>query len=178
MTAPVLETARLILRPHTVADLDDCFALRRDPEVMRYIGGKPQTREEAWMRVLRNIGHWAASGYGFWLARERATGRAVGEVGIADFRRDLEPPFDQGAEAGWVLATWAHGQGLATEAMTAVLAWADASPAVGAKIMCLIDEANAGSIRVAAKLGFHEVARTAYKDTPVNIYERVRPRGR
>jgi RimJ/RimL family protein N-acetyltransferase len=174
VSAPVLETARLVLRAHTAADLDDSFALWRDPEVVRYIGGKPQTREEVWIRLLRNVGHWTLSSYGFWLARERTTGRAVGEVGIADFRRELDPPFSSGPEAGWVLSPWAHGQGFASEAMTAVLAWADASPVVGARVTCLIDEGNAASARVAAKLDFRQVAHATYKGTPVKLYERVR----
>jgi RimJ/RimL family protein N-acetyltransferase len=174
MSAPVLETARLVLRAHTATDLDDSFALWRDPEVVRYIGGTPRTREEVWMRLLRHVGHWAVSGYGFWLARERTTGRAVGEVGIADFQRDLDPAFSAEAEAGWMIATWAHGQGFATEAMTAVLAWADASSVVGARVTCLIDDENTSSVRVAGKLGFGEVARATYKSTPVKLYERVR----
>ena len=174
MSAPVLDTARLILRGHTADDLDDVLSLWSDLEVVRYIGGKPLGREEVWLRLLRHVGHWTALGYGFWVARDRATGRIVGEVGLADFRRDLDPPFSSGPEAGWVLAPWAHGQGLATEAMTAVLAWADAAPAVGARVRCLINHDNAASARVAGKLGFRRVAQALYKGAAVNLYERVR----
>ena len=106
-------TTRLVLCGHTAADLDDACALWRDPEVVRFIGGKPLSREEVWLRLLRHVGHWTVSGFGFWLARERTTGRAVGELGLADFQRDLDVPFSLGAEAGWVLAPWAHGHGFA-----------------------------------------------------------------
>lgn len=170
--APILETERLILRGHVAADLDDCVAMWSDPQVVRYIGGKAATREEVWARLLRYVGHWTLAGYGFWQARERGSDRFVGEVGLADFQRGLDPAFAQAHECGWVLAPWAHGKGYATEAMTAVLAWADASPVVGPRTMCLIDEGNAASARVAEKLGYRERARVTYKDSPTVIYER------
>ncbi len=36
---PSFETPRLTLRPRTMADLPDCLAMDRDPEVVRYIDG-------------------------------------------------------------------------------------------------------------------------------------------
>jgi RimJ/RimL family protein N-acetyltransferase len=171
---PILETERLILRGHTAAELDDAVALWSDPEVVRFIGGRPSTREEVWARLLRYVGHWTLSGYGFWQIRERATGRFVGEAGLADFQRDLAWSFDGAPEAGWVLAPWSHGKGYATEAMTAVLAWADAAP-LGARTVCLINPDNAASLRVAAKCGYHTCVRTNYKSSDVLVLERTRP---
>lgn len=166
---PVLETERLTLCGHRAEDLEECVALWGDPRVTRYIGGKPFGREEVWARLLRYIGHWSLNGYGFWLVRERATGRFVGETGLADFKRDLAIPLDA-PEAGWVLAPWSYGKGYATEAMRAVLAW---SEPVFARTMCLIDPANAASLRVAAKLGYRELARTIYKGAEVITLERT-----
>lgn len=167
--APILETVRLRLLGHGVGDLDDSLALWSHPEVTRYIGGRPFGREEVWARVLRYIGHWAASGYGFWQVRERATGRFVGEAGLADFQREIAVPL-VGAEAGWVLAPWAHGQGYATEAMTAVLGWGAANG--HPHTVCLINRDNTASLRVAAKLGYSELARTDYKGSDVLVFER------
>lgn len=42
--APVLETERLILRGQRASDLDAFAAMWGDPEVTRFIGGKPATR--------------------------------------------------------------------------------------------------------------------------------------
>lgn len=172
MIIPVLETERLILRGHVAADLDECLALWSDPQVVRYIGGRAATREEVWARLLRYVGHWTLASYGMWQARERGTDRFVGEVGMADYKRELDATFPRAPECGWVLAPWSQGKGYATEAMTAVLAWADASPIVGPRTMCMIDEGNAASVRVAAKLGFRELVRVTYKDSPAVIYER------
>jgi RimJ/RimL family protein N-acetyltransferase len=167
---PVLETERLILRGHCAEDIEDSVALWSDPLVTRYIGGKTFGREEVWARIPRYVGHWAVAGYGFWHVRERATGRFVGETGIADFKRELAIPFDGACEAGWVLAPWSHGKGYATEAMTAVLGWA-ASRA--ARTVCLIDPGNVASLRVAAKLGYRQLARTTYKHADVIVLDRA-----
>lgn len=172
-TAPVLQTERLILRGHTLADFDDCAAMWGDPLVTRHIGGRPSTGEEVWARVLRYAGLWALLGYGYWAVRERGTGRFVGDVGLADFRREVTPPLGDAAEAGWVLASWAHGRGFATEAVRAVLAWSDARLAAP-RTACLIAPGNAASIHVAEKCGFREHARGTYKGEETIILERER----
>lgn len=169
--APVIETARLVLRGHRTCDLEECVALWTDPGVTRFIGGKPSTREEVWSRVLRYAGHWALMGYGYWTAREKSTDRFVGELGFADFKRELDPPFGDTPEMGWALSPAFHGQGYATEAVSAALAWADAR---FPRTVCMISPENAPSLRVAAKVGFAEYARTTYRD-PVILFERFRP---
>jgi RimJ/RimL family protein N-acetyltransferase len=171
-SVPTLETERLLLRGHRPDDLDDCVAMWSDPQVTRYISGKAAGREEVWARLLRYIGHWAVAGFGIWLVRERATGRFVGETGIADFQRDFAVPFDGAPEAAWVLAPSAHGKGYATEAMSAVLAWSDAR---FARTVCIISAGHTVSLRVAEKLGYHEMTRAEYKKSEVIVFERVRP---
>jgi RimJ/RimL family protein N-acetyltransferase len=173
-TVPILQTERLVLRGHTLADFDESAAMWGDPLVARYIGGRPSTAEEVWARVLRYAGLWALLGYGYWVVRERASGRFVGEVGLADFHREVTPPLGDAPEAGWVLAAWAHGQGYATEAVRAALSWADAHLAAP-RTVCLIAPANGASIHVAEKCGYREWARGTYKGEESIIYERPRP---
>jgi RimJ/RimL family protein N-acetyltransferase len=170
MTIPTLQTSRLTLSGHRAEDLEDSLAMWSDPAVTRYVGGKVFGREDVWARLLRYLGHWAISGYGFWQVRERATGRFVGEVGLADFKRDLVPPFDGEPEAGWVLSPWSHGKGYATEAMSAALDWVAA--AGYPRTVCMIDPPNLSSLRVAEKLGFRERLRTPYKRAEVVILAR------
>jgi RimJ/RimL family protein N-acetyltransferase len=164
---------RLSFHRMSAADYDDCAALWADPATTRYIGGTPSAPQESWNRVLRCIGHWTATGYGTWVVRDRATGRFAGDVGFKQFRRDLDPATQTLPEIGWVLASWAHGHGLATEAARAALAWADAGPGWPATL-CMIDPDNVASLRVAAKCGFSEQARTTYKDRPVILLARRR----
>jgi RimJ/RimL family protein N-acetyltransferase len=167
---PILETERLTLRGHTPDDLSECTALWADPEVVRYIGNATSTREQAWARVLRYVGHWSLFGFGFWCAVERATGRFVGELGLANFERDITPPIGA-LETGWVLASWAHGRGFATEGMRAVLGFAD-TQLPGEATDCVIDPPNLASIRVAHKLGYIERRRATYHDEPIIIFGR------
>jgi RimJ/RimL family protein N-acetyltransferase len=166
---PVVETPRLVLRGHRVVDLDDSLAMWSDPVVTRHITGKPLGREEVWARLLRTIGHWTLAGYGLWQIRERTTDRFVGEAGLAGFERDMAFSFDGAPEAAWVLAPWAHGQGYATEAMTAALAW---SAAAHPRTVCLISPGNLASLRVAAKLGYREIARADHWGSDVIVFER------
>jgi RimJ/RimL family protein N-acetyltransferase len=61
-------------------------------------------------------------GFGYWVIEDKATGRFVGEVGFADYKRDMESPVKEAPEIGWVLAADAHGSGYATEAARAAIA--------------------------------------------------------
>jgi RimJ/RimL family protein N-acetyltransferase len=171
VTAPDLETARLRLRGHRREDLDACAAMWGDPLVVRYIGGRTFSREEVWARVLRHVGHWQVLGFGCWVVEDRVSGRFVGEVGFLEAKRDVVPSWEGTPEAAWVLAPWAHGRGLATEAVAAVLAWGD-SRFAPPRTVCFIDVDNRASQRVAAKCGYRELLRTSYKGAPVILFER------
>ncbi|MFO1048488.1 MAG: GNAT family N-acetyltransferase [Geminicoccaceae bacterium] len=171
MPVPVLLTPRLRLRGHVAGDLDATAAMWADERVVRDITGRPSSREEAWARLLRYAGLWAVLGFGYWLVEDRVGGAFLGEAGIADFRRDLEPPLGDAVEAGWVIHPAAQGRGVATEAMRAVLAWADRN--VGdRRSVCMIAPGNAASFRVAEKCGFVEFARTAYRGEPTVLLAR------
>jgi len=174
MTAPLLETPRLRLRSYQATDLAPMLAMWQQPQFYQYLGGKPLPEGEVWMRILRSAGLWPVCGYGYWAVEEKATGHFIGAVGFADFRRAISPAFGEWPEAGWVLAPHSHGQGYATEAMGAVLAWGDHHFAQS-RTVCLIDVANEPSLRLAAKLGYRKYARTELGDTPVVLLERLAP---
>lgn len=172
LAIPTLQTARLTLRAPTIDDFEPCFAAWTDPGVTRFIGGRPSSREEVWTRLLRYIGHWTALGYGFWVVEDRETGAWSGEVGFADFHRELEPSFGGTPEMGWVIAPAAHGRGFASEAVAGALAWADGRfPLTG----CIIAPDNTPSLRVAEKVGFVEKVRTLYKGEPTIVFGRQAP---
>lgn len=173
MTAPTLETPRLRLRAHRREDFEPLAAIWSDPGVARFIGGKVSTREESWARLARYHGFWPLLGFGFWAVEEKASGIYVGEIGFADFHRDITPSFGATPEQGWTFAPAVHGKGYATEAGRAVLAWADG--ALGGPFVCMIDPDNAPSIAVARKLGYERYAETVYKAAPVGLYRRPAP---
>jgi RimJ/RimL family protein N-acetyltransferase len=170
MQIPILETPRLTLRGHRREDFPSVAAMWGDLEVARHISGKPSTAEESWARLLRYGGLWNLLGYGYWVVEEKASGRFVGEVGLANFKREMDPPLGDLPEAGWVMTPASHGKGYATEAVNAVLAWADRN--LKTPIVCILAPENPASIRVAQKSGFREIARGTYKTWPTLVYRR------
>jgi RimJ/RimL family protein N-acetyltransferase len=170
MVAPALTTDRLILRAHTAEDFDACCTLWADPGVTRFIGGRPSTPEEVWRRIIGYAGIWQLKGYGFFLATDRVSGAIVGEFGLADFHRDINPPLGDTPEAGWAMLPQFHGRGIAHEALSAVLAWADETMP---RTVCMIAPENTPSLKLAAKLGYTEYAQTTYKDHPITLLERA-----
>jgi len=135
------------------------------------IGGGISAPWERCPRLLRARGLGAVLGYGYWAARETETGRYVGEIGFADFHRGIAPSIDGIPEMGWALASWAHGQGFASEAIVGALAWAKARWG-DAPVVCIIDPDNAPSLKLAHKMGFVEVVRTSYRDAPTVLLQR------
>lgn len=168
MTAPMIRTERLTLTGHHPDDLDDIAAMWGDPAIYGMIGGVARPREEVWIRLLRSIGQWQAFGYGSWVVRDRAGG-FVGEVGLLESRRAIDPPLLL-PEIGWTLARTAHGQGFAGEALAAVLDWTQTQGI--ARTTCIIDPGNAPSLKLAAKLGYGVVRDASYKGKPIRILER------
>jgi RimJ/RimL family protein N-acetyltransferase len=171
MRPPRLETARLLLRGHTADDFPAMAAMWADPVVVRFISGVPSTTEDTWSRLLRFVGQWSVSGFGYWAVTAKDDGRYVGDVGFADYRRALEPPIDGMLEAGWVLATAEHGKGYATEAVSAILAWSDRTfPA--RRTAAIFNPDHAVSIHIARKLGFGEDVIGTYRGGPTLILTR------
>jgi RimJ/RimL family protein N-acetyltransferase len=173
MAIPTLETLRLRLRGHRASDHADAAAMWADPAVVRHIGGRPFTSQETWFKILRYVGHWELLGFGYWAVEDKASGRFVGDVGLADFKRELDPPLEGTPEMGWVLAPWAHGRGYATEAVAAALAWADTTLAAR-RTVCLIDPPNSASLRVAEKSGYRYVRAARLGEVTTGLHERVR----
>jgi RimJ/RimL family protein N-acetyltransferase len=167
---PVIETERLRLRGHTLGDFEALAAMWADPAVVRFISGKPSTREESWARLLRYPGHWALLGYGFWAIEEKGSGAFVGEGGLADFKRDINPPVSA-PEQGWALAPAMHGKGYAHEAVSAMIAWGEAHFR-RRDFVCMISPENAPSLKLAGKVGYREYARTTYKGDPTVLLRR------
>jgi RimJ/RimL family protein N-acetyltransferase len=142
-----------------------------DPIVTRYFGGKSLTEEEAWTRFLRYAGHWVLLGFGYWAVEEKATGNFVGEIGFADYKRDIQTSVQLAPEIGWVLTSQSHGRGYATEAVRAAVDWGDrhfGHP----QTSCIISTENLPSIRVAEKCGYREFERTTYRGKPSIVFVR------
>lgn len=153
--------------------MDDLTDLWADAGFTRHIMGRGLSEEEVWFRLLRDLGHWQVKGYGNWSVRQTDTGSYVGSIGLLDYRREITPPFDA-PELGWGVAPAFQGQGLAHEALQAVLDWTDACRRE-ARTVCMISPDNAPSVKLAERVGYRPYADADYKGASVTLFERPRP---
>jgi RimJ/RimL family protein N-acetyltransferase len=169
MTAPTITTERLIIAPMALEHFEAHQAAWANPEMTRFVGGEPRSRNISWGKFLQGAGLWSIVGYGYWTFLDRATGAYAGNGGLAQFERGI-PELEGYPEAGWAFAPEAWGKGYATEAMTAILGWADRQKL--GEIRCIIDPGNAASHNVAAKLGFEKFAESHDVIGELFIYRR------
>ena len=172
--APRIETERLILRGFRADDLGSLAAIWRNEDVVRYIGGQPLTREDTWRRSLAACGQWPFTGFGYWIAELKSDGSVVGQLGFADFKREIEPRTEDEPELGYVFSPAVHGQGIAFEACSAVLAWGD-SELDAASYPAIISPENEASIRLAERLGFIRQPDVIYRGERTALFRRRKP---
>jgi len=170
---PVLETARLILRPYQLEDYEACCFLATDTAAQHLVPHTVLNREATWHRLLGMLGHWHVMDYGLLLIQERATNRVVGEVGYAQSLRGLGPDFDNWPELSWMVTSDALGHGYPTEAGRAIQNWMDDNFVIE-RTVCMIDPSFAAHRRTAERLGFHIYGRDEYRGHPVNKFRRIR----
>ena len=168
---PVLETPRLRLRAFELRDLPAACAMWSTPEVVQYIGGKARSEAEVWATISRSFGHWALLGYGYLAIEDRGSRRYLGQVGLMEGLRDVSPSFVGTPEAGWALAHEAWGKGVATEALGALVGWADRALSVG-RTVCIMSPENLGSVRVASKCGYKRTGRVRLDGAASDTFER------
>jgi RimJ/RimL family protein N-acetyltransferase len=166
---PCLDTPRLRLRQFVEADLDEYARITADPEVMRYVGGAPLSRDEAWRSLGYILGHWKIRGYGLWAAEEKASGALVGRIGL------YRPEGWPGLEVGWLVDRARWGEGFAPEGGAAAMA--HAFEGLGAKrLISVIEPGNAASVRVAEKLGERFEREQPLQGKRVHVYAIERAR--
>jgi RimJ/RimL family protein N-acetyltransferase len=169
--APVIETERLRLRPHKSDDFAACVAMWSDPAVVRYTIRTPSPPQRTWIRILAYRGHWALLSYGYWAVEEKTSGRYIGELGFADYKRDIVPSIEGMPELGWALVPQFHGKGYATEALRAAVTWGDHHLAQR-RTVCIIHPDNHQSFRVAEKLGYKAIFSATASGEPSTVLAR------
>jgi RimJ/RimL family protein N-acetyltransferase len=149
-----LITSRLQLEPLRPEHASELAPVLDDPALHAFTGGAPSTEDELRERFARqSIGRSpdGAQAWLNWVARDRATREPVGTLQAtvdADGRT---------AELAWVIATSRQGEGLATEAATAVR---DALRTSGvATFVAHIHPDHAASAAIARRLGLQPAGR-------------------
>jgi RimJ/RimL family protein N-acetyltransferase len=139
-----------MLRPMVAADAKPLLAIFGDPSVMASFDAAPFDRSQMDRWVARNLQHQQLHGYGLFTVIELQGSLVIGDCG-------LELMEDQGVvELGYDLRADRWGQGLATEAASAVCDHAFKSLGLP-RLISLVRETNLASQRVAEKIGMrHE----------------------
>jgi RimJ/RimL family protein N-acetyltransferase len=145
--API-RTERLVLRESEARDRAAFIELLASPEVHTYLGG-PRSRVELELPIVPE--QWPGS---FVVELD---GAMIGQILL---RRPAKhrPAAVGKVDLGYLFLPKAWGFGYATEACTAALDWFDGA-LPGEPVVLATQTANAGSMRLAAKLGFTEVER-------------------
>src|SRR5262245_457057 len=157
----MIETARLRLRRLRPADEAALIALDSDPAVMRYVGSPPGVRppDDTVERVRQRIEADHDEG-GWWIVEGRDDDTFHG-VGLL-----LPMPEGEDVEVGYRLARRSWGQGIATEAASALVDHAFVRLAVP-RVVAVVYPDNLPSRRVLAKLGFTPGGPREYKGAHV-----------
>jgi RimJ/RimL family protein N-acetyltransferase len=171
-----LETERLILRKPELGDLDGYLQIWSDPEVVRFLGGRTQSREEVPQGIERMLKQWDRHGVGLFTVLRKEDERLVGRVGyllwdperwVNAMHEELEDPLE--LEIGWVIASAYWNQGYATEA--AAVCRDHAFDELGRdRVISLIAPENVASIRVAEKIGERYERDVEIMVGPVGLY--------
>jgi [ribosomal protein S5]-alanine N-acetyltransferase len=166
----VCETPRLILRKFDEADVDALFRFRGDPEVMRFSLAGPETREAIQSKFLPScLERYSRDGLGQWAVIRKSDGTCVGECGICVQEVDGQREY----EISYRMRSDARGQGLATEAARACRDYGFQRAGLH-RLISIIEADNAGSIRVAEKMGMTLEKRVSFHKVTTLIYSVTR----
>lgn len=165
-----IETARLILRPFTEADILPSYLMNLDAEVSRYTGdGGVVSLVEMGKRIRENVmGDYSRHGFGRFAVEWKTTGEFIGFAGLKYL------PEREEVDLGYRLNRSYWGKGLATEAGIACLdyGWKELQPE---QVIAMVLPDNKASIRVLDKLGFRFRAKDREDDMEFLVYSINKP---
>lgn len=149
MARILFETERLRLQELEDDDAGFVVELLNTEGFLRNIGDRGVRTPADALRYLADgpRASYAAHGFGLWKVTRLSDGVAVGMSGL--LKRDTLPHPD----LGYAFLPQFAGQGLATEAGAAVLAFAFQTRGLD-EVLAIVNPDNAGSIRVLEKLDF------------------------
>lgn len=165
-TVPRVRTSRLLLREVQLSDFDAYAENMADPVAMEHLSGVLD-RRHAWRAFAAQAGFWMLQGAGWWGVELSGTGALVGSVGA--FFRETSPDL----ELGWTIYRRHWGQGFATEAAAAALAFARAAYP-DRRVVAHISKENGASIAVSRHLGLSYAGDVSLYGETIGLYTLAR----
>lgn len=169
----ILTTDRLLIRDWSVEDAEAALAIYSSPEVVRWLTpAMDRIRDLAAMRSVLQAWREAQPNLtpprGRWAVQMRRDGAVIGGLAIR-----LLPPYEEDLELSWALHPEAWGQGYATEAGHALMAWAFTQEID--ELFAVARPNNVRAIATAKRLSMEWVGETTkYYDLRLQVY-RARP---
>jgi RimJ/RimL family protein N-acetyltransferase len=148
LDVPLLRTARLVLRPLTESDVPALFTIHADPAAMRYWSGTVWKDDEPGRAMVGRDHNQSLTDHlrlGLELVE---TGQLIGTCTLFQINDQCGR-----AELGYMLGSFAWGQGYMREALRAFLAYAFTEMNLN-RIEADTDPRNEPSLRLLANLGF------------------------
>jgi ribosomal-protein-alanine N-acetyltransferase len=160
---PVVETARLLLRPLGPGDLERHHAVvGSDPRVTWE--GEARTLAESRAYLETHHRHWDEHGFGMWAAIEQVSGAFLGHAGL----QYLEDTGD--VQVGYYLGQAAWGRGIATETGRAAVRYGFEILGLP-HIVAVVRPQNRASQKVLAKLGLRQVGIELHYGFDVQVWK-------
>ena len=169
-----IETDRLYLRQFTPHDLEPLSLITSDPDVVRYIGGKPLSKAVS-KTLDRIIQHYREHGFGLWAVIYKQDSPLIGYCGLRFFKHPQATTPE--IILSYMLAKAYWGRGLATEGAKASLEYGFETLKLE-RIVAIAHSENLASHRVMEKVGmnydkeglfyninivYYSISRQAYK---------------
>ena len=159
------ETARMLIRPLSLGDVPELTEILGDPEVMKH-----SVRGVCDKAATRRFIEWCLAcyeshGVGPWALVEKETSTLIGFCGVGPEQvREVEE-----INLGYRLARRYWGKGLATESVSAVLAYAFEERKYDS-VVVIVEPEHIASLRVAQKVGFRRFKEVVFNGKPVRLY--------
>ena len=163
-----LVTPRTYLRPLTQADHADYMALVSDADVMQFIHGGVQTKEQAADSIEQFAKEMEAHGHSLMGVFDKKTHKLIGRAGIMFRVADTEQ--SEQCEMGYIYARECWGKGYASEVADA-LARHIFKLKDPEKLVIIMHPENRASRRVAEKLGATYVKDIDFRGLPCQYTE-------
>jgi ribosomal-protein-alanine N-acetyltransferase len=153
----ILESERLLFRPHELADLDGFCAMEMDPEFRRYVGGHARSREDAERKFPKGQLGKVTNQLAVWAAVLKLNGQYVGRCGLYPHLKRGEGIVAGEATLSFYFGCEHWGMGLASEAGAAFVkfGWDELQLS---RIVATVQVENGASVHILQKLGFELTA--------------------
>lgn len=164
-----LESERLLFRSHEAVDQAAFVAMQMDPDVRRYVGGRPWSEEKALYRFQHQFLGEPSKVFGLWATICKSSGEYIGYCGLNRRYDRSRRRAEKEASLAYYIAKPHWRRGYATEACVAFIH--HGFEGLGLKaIFADVEQGNDPSEHILQKLGFTLIDREEIPNRIFLIY--------